>query len=185
MANSSLTSGVASRYAGSLLELAEDSKSIDKVEADLNGLSDLIGESDDFRRLIESPAFSADAQFSAISTIADKAKLNPLTSNFLKVVAQNRRLFALPGIIKAFREAVAAKKGVVSAEVTSASALTGAQMKELQATLKSVAGKDVDITVSEDPSLIGGLIVKMGSRMIDTSLKTKLSSLKLALKEVS
>lgn len=185
MAQSSLTSGVASRYAGSLLELAEDAGSVDAVEADLTAFETMLSGSADLRRLVESPAFSADEHFAAISALVDKAKFNALTGNFMKVVARNRRLFAMPGIIAAFRALVAERKGLVSADVTSANELTAAQMKDLKAALKGVAGKDVDVTVNVDPAILGGLIVKMGSRMIDTSLKTKLSSLKLALKEVS
>lgn len=184
MASSSLISGIATRYAASLLDLAEDSKAVDAVEKDLNAIEAMIGENADFRRLIESPVFSAEDQLAAISAIVAKAKLSPLTGNFLQVVARNRRLFAVPSMIKAFRETLAARRGLVTADVTSATKLTAAQEKELKATLKSVAGKDVEFNVNVDPSILGGLIVKMGSRMIDTSLKTKLSSLKLALKEV-
>lgn len=185
MANSSLTSGVASRYAGSLLELADDAGTVDAVEADLTAFEKMIADSDDLRRLIESPAFSADEQLDAMTALVKKAKFKPLTAKFLQVVARNRRLFAVPGMIAAFRDALAERRGLVSADVTSAKALTAAQQKELKATLKQVAGKDVDINMIVDPSILGGLVVKMGSRMIDTSLKTKLSSLKLALKEVS
>ncbi|MFZ2102230.1 MAG: F0F1 ATP synthase subunit delta, partial [Oricola sp.] len=136
------------------------------------------------RRLIGSPVFSTDEQLRAITAIAAKAGLEGLVANFLKVVASNRRLFAVPAMIEAFRAISAAHKGVVNADVTSAFTLTAAQEKELKATLKDVAGKDVDINVTVDPSLLGGLVVKIGSRQIDTSLRTKLSSMKLALKEV-
>ena len=131
-----------------------------------------------------SPVFSTDDQVKAIGAIAAKGKLGVLVSNFLKVAAGNRRLFAIPGMITAFRRIAAEHRGETSAEVTSAHALTPAQEKELKDTLKGVAGKDVAFTVAVDPSLLGGLIVKMGSRQIDTSLRTKLSSLKLSLKEV-
>ncbi|MGO4835869.1 ATP synthase F1 subunit delta, partial [Rhizobiaceae sp. 2RAB30] len=119
-----------------------------------------------------------------IAAVADKAKIGGLAGNFLGVVARNRRLFAIPGMIRAFRRIAAEHRGEVAAEVTSAHDLTAAQQTELKVALKSVAGKDVAIAVTVDPSLLGGLIVKMGSRQIDTSLKTKLNSLKLALKEV-
>ncbi|RVD34140.1 F0F1 ATP synthase subunit delta, partial [Mesorhizobium sp. M4A.F.Ca.ET.020.02.1.1] len=135
-------------------------------------------------RLINSPVFSSEDQAKAIAAIVAKAKLGGLAGNFLRVVAKNRRLFAVPGMIKAFRRIAADHRGEASAEVTSAHALTAAQETELKAALKGVAGKDVAITVTVDPSLLGGLVVKMGSRQIDTSLKTKLNSLKLALKEV-
>lgn len=154
------------------------------VEKDLGSIESLISGSADLKRLVTSPVFSADDQVKAISAIAAKAKLGNLVSNFLKVAARNRRLFAVPGMITAFRRIAAEHRGETSAEVTSAHALTPAQEKELKDTLKGVAGKDVAFTVTVDPSLLGGLIVKMGSRQIDTSLRTKLSSLKLSLKEV-
>lgn len=177
-------SGVAERYAGSLFELALQSNAIAAVEADLKKFETLLEGSSDLQRLIKSPVFSADDQAKAIAAIADKAKITGLAGNFLRVVARNRRLFAIPGMIQAFRRIVAAHRGEVAAEVTSAHALSAAQETELKAALKSVAGKDVTIAVTVDPSLLGGLVVKMGSRQIDTSLKTKLNSLKLALKEV-
>ncbi len=155
-----------------------------KVEADLNSFEAMLAGSADLTRLINSPVFSSEDQAKAIAAIADKAGITGLAGNFLRVVAQNRRLFAIPGMIKAFRQIAAEARGETSAEVTSAHELTDAQQTELKAALKSVAGKDVAISVTVDPSLLGGLVVKMGSRQIDTSLKTKLNSLKLALKEV-
>lgn len=185
MANStSPISAVAERYARSLFELAAESKSVAAVESDLSSFEKMLASSADLARLIKSPVFSAEEQLKAIGAIADKAKVSALTGNFLRVVAQNRRLFTLPGMIVAFRRIAAEARGEVSADVTSAHALTAAQQTELKAALKSVAGKDVSINVTVDPSLLGGLIVKMGSRQIDTSLQTKLNSLKLALKEV-
>lgn len=180
----STNSGVAERYAGSLFDLAVESKSIAAVEKDLARFEALLAGSDDLRRLISSPVFSADEQFRSIGAIADKAKIGGLTGNFLRVVARNRRLFAVPGMIRAFREIAARHRGEVAAEVTSAHALTAAQETELKATLKGVAGKDVTLSLTVDPTLLGGMVVKIGSRQIDTSLRTKLNSLKLALKEV-
>jgi F-type H+-transporting ATPase subunit delta len=177
-------SGVAERYAGSLFELAAQSNAVAEVERNLGRFEELLNGSDDLDRLIKSPVFSAEDQLKAISAIVDKAKIGGLVGNFLRVVAKNRRLFAVPGMIRAFRRIAAEQRGEIAAEVTSAHALTPAQETELKATLKSVANKDVSIAVTVDPSLLGGLIVKMGSRQIDTSLKTKLNSLKLALKEV-
>lgn len=177
-------SGVAERYASSLFELALQSNAVTAVEDDLNRFETLLDGSADLQRLIKSPVFSADDQAKAIAAIADKANITGLAGNFLRVVARNRRLFAIPGMIRAFRRIAAANRGEVAAEVTSAHALSAAQETELKAALKSVAGKDVTIAVTVDPSLLGGLVVKMGSRQIDTSLKTKLNSLKLALKEV-
>jgi len=177
-------SGIAERYAGSLFDLALQSNSLKDVEASLDRFEALLGDSDDLKRLINSPVFSAEDQLKAISAIADKAGISGLTGNFLRVVAQNRRLFAVPAMIRAFRLIAAEHRGETTAEVTTAHALTDAQQTELKAALKSVAGKDVSIALTVDPSILGGLVVKMGSRQIDTSLKTKLDSLKLVLKEV-
>jgi len=182
--SSSPISGVAERYAGSLYDLAAQANQVAEVETALGDFERLIAESPDLDRLIKSPVFSADDQKRAITAITDKAGVTGLVGNFLKVVAQNRRLFAVPAMIAAFRRIAAAARGEVSADVTSAHALTAEQEKDLKAALKGVAGKDVTINVTVDPSLLGGLIVKIGSRQIDTSLKTKLNSLKLALKEV-
>lgn len=181
---SQMISGVAERYASSLFELAREAGSIDAVSADLDRFQALLDESDDLKRLVASPVFSAEEQQRAISAVAAKAGIAGVVGNFLKVVASNRRLFALPGMIRAFRQIAAEHRGEVTAEVTSAHALTAAQEKELKSALKGVTGKNVDINVTVDPTLLGGLIVKIGSRQIDTSLRTKLSTLKLALKEV-
>ena len=181
---SSLISGVAQRYAASLFDLALEAKSETATGDELSRLEAMIGENEDLRRLITSPVFSAKEQLRAISAIAEKAGFESLVGNFLKVVARNRRLFALPGIIRAYRELAARHRGEVAAEVTSARKLTAAQEKELGETLKGITGKDVTMNVTVDPSILGGLIVKVGSRQIDTSIRTKLSTLKLALKEV-
>lgn len=177
-------SAVAQRYGGSLYELAADANCVATTEKDLGRFGDLIEGSADLKRLIESPVFSAADQLAAVSALSAKAKLSGLVGNFLKVVASNRRLFAVPAMITAFREIAAEKRGEVTADIVSAHALTPAQEKELSATLKSVAGKEVSLKVSVDVSLLGGMVVRLGSRQIDTSLKTKLASLKLALKEV-
>ena len=182
--SSSPVSGVAQRYAASLHDLAAESGAVSEVEAALGRFETLLAESPDLDRMIKSPVFSADEQFKAISAIVDKAGIGGLVGNFLKVVARNRRLFAVPAMIKAFRRIAAEQRGEVAAEVTSAHALTAAQETELKAALKGVAGKDVSIAVTVDPALLGGLVVRLGSRQIDTSLRTKLNSLKLALKEV-
>ena len=184
MASSTSTTSVAARYARSLYELAAEAKSVETVEQALDAFEAMIGESDDLKRLIESPVFSADEQAAAMDAIVGKAGLPDLASNFLGVVARNRRLFAVPAMIAAYREIAACERGEVTAEVTTAAELNATQEKQLKAALKEVAGKDVTLHVTVDPSILGGLIVKLGSRQIDTSLKTKLSSLKLALKEV-
>lgn len=181
---SQLISGVAERYASSLFELALESGAIDKVGADLDRFQALLDESEDLRRLVASPVFTSEEQIKAVSAVAAKAGIDGLVANFLKVVAGNRRLFAVPGMIRAFRQIAADHRGEVTAEVTSAHALTKEQETELKSALKGVTGKDVTIAVTIDPAILGGLIVKVGSRQIDTSLRTKLSTLKLALKEV-
>lgn len=182
--SASPVSGVAERYARSLFELAQSEGAVAKVEADLGLFEAMIAESDDLKRLVKSPVFTSADQMKAVAAIADEAGIKGLVGNFLRVVAGNRRLFVLPEMIVAFRRIAAEQRGETTAEVVSAHALTAAQQNELKATLKGVAGKDVTINATVDPSILGGLIVRIGSRQIDTSLRTKLSSLKLALKEV-
>ncbi|MGV8937450.1 MAG: F0F1 ATP synthase subunit delta [Allorhizobium sp.] len=181
---SQLISGVAERYASSLFELALEAGAIDAVSADLERFQAMIDDSADLRRLVLSPVFSADEQSDAVVALCQKAGIGGMVGNFLKVVAGNRRLFAVSGMISAFAQIAARHRGEITAEVTTAHALTEAQENELKVALKSVTGKDVTIVVTLDPSILGGLVVKVGSRQIDTSLRTKLSTLKLALKEV-
>ena len=182
--SSQSVSGVAERYASSLFALALEDGKVADVATALDAFQGMIDGSADLQRLIKSPVFSADEQLAAITAILDKAGISGLAANFLKVTASNRRLFAVPGMIRSFREIYARHRGEVSADVTSAHALTAAQETELKAALKGVTGKDVTINVAVDPAILGGLIVKLGSRQIDTSLRTKLSTLKLSLKEV-
>jgi F-type H+-transporting ATPase subunit delta len=184
VAQASIVSGVAERYASALFELARDENAIDAVASDIAAVERLIAESDDFQRLLRSPVFSADDQLNAVTAILQRAGIAGILTNFVKLVARNRRLFALEGMIRSFRDKVAAHRGEATADVVSAQALGDAEIADLKAALKSVTGKDVSINATVDPSLIGGLVVKVGSRMIDTSLKTKLASLKTALKEV-
>lgn len=177
-------SGVAERYASALFDLAESGKKIKPVEKDLGRLEKLLDGSQDLMRLVRSPVFTAEDQQAAIGKVLDKAKISGIVGNFVRVVAGNRRLFVLPQIIQAFKIKLADSRGETTADVTVAAKLTPAQTKDLKATLKKVVGKDVALNMTVDASLLGGMIVKVGSRQIDTSLKTKLSSLKLALKEV-
>jgi F-type H+-transporting ATPase subunit delta len=177
-------STVAGRYANALFELALDAKSLASVEADLGRFASLIAASPDLQRLIKSPVFSADEQLRAVSALLDKAEIRGLVGNLVRVVAGNRRLFAMPEIIVAFRRFVARHRGEVAAEVTSAEPLNERHVAALKDALKASLGKDVSLDQKVDPALIGGLIVKVGSRMIDGSLRTKLNSLKLAMKEV-
>lgn len=182
--NSSPVSGLAERYATALFELAEDEKGLAELEADVGRFATMHDESDDLQRFIRSPVYSAEEQVRTISAVVDKAEFNSLVGNFLKVVASNRRLFAVPQILSAFRRLLATHRGETAAEVTSAEPLSDAHMAALKDALKESLGKDVAIDAHVDPALIGGLIIKVGSRMIDSSLRTKLSSLKVAMKEV-
>lgn len=179
-----LVSGVAQRYATALFELAEESGAVDTVAAALDAFNGLLAESDDLTRLIESPAFTAEEQVAAIKAVLEKAGISGLAANFIGLVASKRRLFALPGMIAGYKRLVAEAKGIVSAEVTVAEEPTAKRVDEIRAALAGVAGKDVDVSIKVDPALIGGLVVKMGSRMVDASLKTKLNSIRLAMKEV-
>lgn len=178
-----MVSGVAGRYATALFELAEEANAIDAVAADLSSFSAMLAESDDLTRLVESPAFSAEDQVAAIKAILAKAGISGIAANFIGLVASKRRLFALPGMIQGYKNLVAQAKGIVSAEVTLAEQPTPKRLDEIRAALKGVAGKDVDVAVKIDPALIGGLVVKMGSRMVDASLRTKLNGIRLAMRE--
>jgi F-type H+-transporting ATPase subunit delta len=182
--SSQSVSGVAERYASSLFELALEANALPEVSAALDAFQGMVDSSEDLSRLVKSPVFTAEEQLSAVSAILDKTGITGLAANFIKVAASNRRLFAVPGMIKSFREIYARHRGEASADVTTAHALSAAQEKELKEALKGVTGKDVTINVTVDPSILGGLIVKVGSRQIDSSLRTKLSTLKLSLKEV-
>lgn len=173
--------GVAGRYAAALFDLAKDASKVSDVEADLGKFQSLLDESADLVRLVRSPVISADDQAKALATILGKAGVGELTANFLKLVAKNRRLFAVADMVKAFRALAAKSRGEATAEVTSAVALTDGQIAELKKTLKATVGKDVTLNARVDPSLLGGLIVKVGSRMVDSSIRTKLQSLKVTL----
>ncbi len=176
-------SGVSGRYATALFELARDEKSIDAVKADLDKFNAMLGESADLTRLVRSPVFAADAQLKALSAVLDKAGISGVAANFLKVLTNNRRLFAVADVIRAFGALVAKYKGEASADVTVAEPLSEKNLDALKAALKQVSGKDVTLNVKVDPSIIGGLVVKLGSRMVDSSLRTKLNSIKHAMKE--
>jgi F-type H+-transporting ATPase subunit delta len=180
----SLVSGVSERYANALFELAEETGGLEAAEADLKRFGGLIEESADLKRLVRSPVFSAEEQYRAVAVVVDKAEIGGLVGNLIKVAARNRRLFAVPDMITAFGRLLARHRGEVSAEVTSAEPLSDKHLADLKSALKASLGKDVALETSVDPSLIGGLIVKVGSRMIDGSLRTKLNSLKLVMKEV-
>lgn len=176
-------SGVSGRYATALFELARDQKSVDAVKADLDKFDAMLADSPDLLRLVRSPVFTADAQLKALNAVLAKAGIGGIAANFLKVLTTNRRLFAVADVIRAFRALVARFKGEATAEVTVAEPLSDKNLDALKAALKSVSGKDVDLNVKIDPSIIGGLVVKLGSRMVDSSLRTKLNSIKHAMKE--
>ena len=180
----SIVSGVSGRYATALFELSQDSGQLDAVEADLSRFTAMLAESEDLTRLVRSPVFAADDQVKAVTAILQAAGIGGLVANFIKVAAGNRRLFAVPAMIADFRRLAAAHRGETAAEVTSAEPLSAAAEAALRDALKAKLGKDVTLSSKVDPSLIGGLVVKVGSRMVDTSLRTKLNSLKIAMKEV-
>ena len=175
---------IARPYAQALFDLAKDDKSVEKVEKGLDAVGRLADESGDFARFLRSPVIRAEDKAVALERVLKEAKVDGTVANFLRVVAANGRLFALPATIKAFRELAATARGEISAEVTSATPLSAAQLKTLAETLKEKVGKTVTLKEHVDPSLIGGLVVKVGSRMIDSSLKTKLAAMKVAMKEV-
>jgi F-type H+-transporting ATPase subunit delta len=178
-----IVAGMAGRYATALFELAREERAIDRVKADLDAFDALVAGSADLGRLVRSPVFSAEEQTRALAAVLDKAGISPLAANFLKVIAHNRRLFAVRDMIRAFNRLVAQHKGETSAEVTAAETLSDKHLATLKAALNSVTGKDVALDVKVDPAIIGGLVVKIGSRMIDSSLRTKLNSIKFAMKE--
>jgi F-type H+-transporting ATPase subunit delta len=174
---------MAGRYATALFDLALEANAVEAVKADLDRFDALVADSGDLNRLVRSPIFSADEQLQALAAVLDRAAIRGLAANFVKLAASNRRLFAVRDMIKAFRALVARHKGEATAEVTVAEPLKDAHGDALRAALKSVTGKDVDLDVKVDPAILGGLVVKVGSRMVDTSLRTKLNAIKHAMKE--
>jgi F-type H+-transporting ATPase subunit delta len=176
--------GMAGRYATALFELALEDKAVDAVKQDLDRFDALIAESPDLNRLVRSPVFSADEQLKALTAILDKAGIKGIAANFLRVITTNRRLFAVRDMIRGYRTLLARHRGEVTARVTVAEKLNDKNLDALTSALKSVTGgRDIDLDVDIDPAIIGGLIVKVGSRMIDSSLRTKLNAIKLAMKE--
>jgi F-type H+-transporting ATPase subunit delta len=176
--------GIAARYAKAVFELAKEDKAVAKVETDLDALQAALADSADFRALISSPVYSRDEQAGAIAALAEKMGLSTIVSNVLALMSNKRRLYILPQLVQALRAAIAEDKGEITAEVTSAKALTKTQADKLAKALASSVGKSVKISATVDEKLIGGLVVKMGSKMIDTSIASKLNSLQNAMKEV-
>ena len=179
-----MMASMAGRYAVALFELAKDQQQLEQVERDLATFRAMLDGSADMRRLVLSPVISADDQAKALASILQMAGISGLTANFLKLIARNRRLFAASDMMKSFRALLARERGEVSADVASAHPLTEAQLAQLSDTLRASIGKNVRIDTRVDPNLLGGLVVKIGSRMIDSSLRTKLNNLKVVMKGI-
>jgi F-type H+-transporting ATPase subunit delta len=177
-------SGMAGRYATALFELALEQNALDSVRTDLDRLDAMVADSPELTRLVRSPVFTSDQQLRAVTAVLDKAGIGGLAAKFIKLVAQKRRLFAIREISRGFRNMVARHRGEATAEVTVAEPLSDQHLATLKDALKSITSKDVALAVKIDPGIIGGLVVKLGSRMVDTSLRTKLNALKHAMKEV-
>ncbi|HSZ11614.1 MAG TPA: F0F1 ATP synthase subunit delta [Rhizomicrobium sp.] len=175
-------SGLAGRYALALFELAEEQKSIEVVERDLAALQKLIAESPDLDHLVRAPVFSREVQAKGIDAVLRRMEASPLTGRFVLLLASKRRLFALADMIRAFQRLVAAKRGEIAATVTSAHPMSDAQTEELKNILKAKLGREPRLETKVDPSLLGGLVVKVGSRMIDSSLRTNLEGLRTAMR---
>ncbi|SFE57450.1 F0F1 ATP synthase subunit delta [Roseivivax sediminis] len=180
----SISSGIAERYAAAVFDITKGEGALDKLEQDVDALAQALAESADLRDLIHSPIYSRAAQQQAIMAVADKMGLSKSLKNTLGLMGSKRRLFVLPAMLTQLREMIAEEKGEVTADVTSAIELTKAQRNELAKTLKAKVGRDVKLNTIVDAGLIGGLIVKVGSKMIDTSIRSKLASLQNAMKEV-
>jgi F-type H+-transporting ATPase subunit delta len=179
-----MTATMAGRYAAALFELAKDQRQLDQVERDLATLWRMLDESADLRRLVLSPVITTDDQARGFNAILAKAGIAGIVGNFVNLIVRNRRLFALRDMIKVFRALLARERGEVSADVTSAHPLTPEQTQSLADTLRTSIGKNVRIDTRVDPNLLGGLVVKVGSRMIDSSLRTKLNNLKVVMRGI-
>jgi F-type H+-transporting ATPase subunit delta len=177
-------SGMAGRYASALFELALEADALDSVAEDLDGFAAMMDESEDLSRLVRSPAFSREDQMRAIDAVLNEAGASGLVRKFIGLVTQNRRLFAIGDMIRGYRALLARHRGEVTAEVASAEPLGAAQTKALAAALRERLGRDARLEARVDPGLLGGLVVRVGSKMIDTSLRTKLNNLRIAMKEV-
>ncbi|MCB1334469.1 MAG: F0F1 ATP synthase subunit delta [Roseivivax sp.] len=182
--SASISSGIAERYATAVFDIAKEAGELPQLESNLDDLGAALAGSADLRDLIQSPVHSREAQGAALAAVAAKMGLSATMKNVLSLMASKRRLFVVPQMIAQLRDMIADEKGEATAEVTSATPLTDAQAKKLAETLKAQVGKDVKIKATVDDSLIGGLVVKVGSKMIDTSIRSKLNSLQNAMKEV-
>lgn len=184
-AETSVVAELAGRYAAALFDLAKQEGTLDGVADDLAGVGAMLAESADLRRLVESPVISREDQAKAMAALAEKAQLSPLTIRFVGVVARQRRLFALGHMIRRFHALLSEHRGETTAEVTSATPLGESQLSAMRRALAKAAGRRVKLDVSVDEGLIGGLVVKLGSRMVDSSIRAKLERLRLTMKEVS
>lgn len=182
--SSSISTGIAARYGSAVFELAKDGNALDALERDIDTLESALNDSEDFRALIHSPIYSRDDQARAIAALADKMGLSDTVASSLKLMSSKRRLFVLPHLMAVLRGLIADEKGEVTAEVQAARALSDDQSTKLVETLKASVGKTVKMNVTVDESLIGGLIVRVGSKMIDTSVRSKLAALQNTMKEV-
>ncbi len=177
--------GVAGRYASALFSLAQDDRQTEAVAQSLSKLDALIAESPDFQRLVRSPVFSAGDQLKALDAILAREDIGGITANFVRLITVKRRLFYIRDMIAAYRKLYDASRGVTRAEVTSATALTDANVLALKEQLRAASGgREVELETKIDPSIIGGLVVRLGSRMVDGSLRTKLNAIRIAMKEV-
>jgi F-type H+-transporting ATPase subunit delta len=179
---SGIVTGLSGRYATALFDLARDAGSIDAVSKSLDTLTATLAASADFAALTTSPLVGRNASTAAVLATADALKLDGTSRNFLGVLAKNRRLAVLPAIIRDFRKLVAAHRGETTAEVTSAHPLSADQVAALKSTLKDRIGGDIAVDLRVDPAILGGLVVRVGSRMIDSSLRTKIDTLAVAMK---
>ncbi|WP_425410583.1 F0F1 ATP synthase subunit delta [Hyphococcus sp.] len=176
-------SGVAGRYAAALFDLAKEAGAIETVESELGALQTAIDQSADLRGFLKSPVYDNAEQMGVISALAEKAALSTLVSNFLKLIAKNRRLFALEDMLRAFMKLAADERGEVSAQAATAAPMSDDQIKALRLEIEALVGKAVNLETRVDPDLLGGLVVKIGSKMVDASLRTKLNRLKTVMKE--
>ena len=182
MADDAKQTGVGGRYAQALFDLASDGDAVAPIEADLRQLKAMQADSVDLRRLIASPAFAAEDQARALNAVAERAGFHATTRKFLGLLAANRRVAALPAVIETYIRLATERRGVVAAEVTTAVPLTDAQASGVRAALRQAIGKDPEITTRVDPAILGGMRVKVGSRLFDASLRSRLDQMKFALK---
>ncbi|WP_374449236.1 F0F1 ATP synthase subunit delta [Stella sp.] len=184
-AKASESAGLAERYASALFDLADERRTVDAVADDLRRLRTMLADSPDLRRLVRSPVLGREQQGRAVAAIADQAGFDALTRNFLGLLARNRRLFAVESMIAAFLAELARRRGELTAHVTSAAPLSESQLSTVTDALRRAVGGKVTVDLAVDPSLLGGLVVRVGSRMVDSSLRTKLQRLELAMKGVA